>query len=97
MNDDWRSLPVDKLDLTVRTANALNYADIATIGQIFQQWTPRKFERLRNFGRMSWANLLSALRKAGVPEEEIDKWLILDSRICRRCKGTGKEKFAFYQ
>jgi len=66
-------MKIDDLVLTVRVANTLNNADITTVEQLLQS-SPRELIMSRNFGRKSWADLLLALRKAGIPEIEIQEW-----------------------
>lgn len=70
---DWNTLSIDDLVLPIRAICALNYLEIRTVNQLLK--TPlRKLIMVHNFGRKSWADLLEALRAAGIPEAQIRLW-----------------------
>ncbi len=56
---------VNDLPLSVRVANCLNNANLATVGQVLNYPSP-EFLRLRNFGRQSLAELESVLSEHGL-------------------------------
>jgi hypothetical protein len=72
-SQSWSSRPVDELELTWRSANTLTNLEITTVGQLLET-PPRKLLKRYQFGRKSFAEIVEALRKAGVPEGEIERW-----------------------
>lgn len=56
------SLPITELDLTVRTYNCMNNADVKTLGEIVSH-TKSELMRFRNFGKKSLEELEDIVRK----------------------------------
>ncbi len=73
------NMPVEQLDLSVRTMNCLRHAGITTVGEVFSKGE-RELMDLRNFGQKSWLELKERLEGLGLslaaeeePESEPEK------------------------
>jgi DNA-directed RNA polymerase subunit alpha len=58
-------LPVDKLDLSVRSANCLQSADIRYVGELVQKTEPEML-KTKNFGRKSLDEIKEKLHTMGL-------------------------------
>lgn len=70
--DEKYNMPVDQLDLSVRTMNCLRHAGITTVGELVSRGEKELMD-LRNFGQKSAQELKERLDMIGVsltPEEE---------------------------
>jgi DNA-directed RNA polymerase subunit alpha len=65
------NMPVEQLDLSVRTMNCLRHAGIATVGEILQTGR-RELMSLRNFGSKSLQELEEKLATTGLSLNELD-------------------------
>lgn len=63
--DDNLFLPVDKLDLSVRSANCLQSADIKYVGELVQKTEPEML-KTKNFGRKSLDEIEEKLHSMGL-------------------------------
>ena len=76
-DDDPRSIPLEDLELSVRSYNCLKRAGITTLGEIADK-TPEEMMKVRNLGRKSLEEVLAKLKEYGlslrdsdpVPEED---------------------------
>ena len=84
--DEKYNMPVEQLDLSVRTMNCLRRSGIATVGELISKG-PKELLKLRNFGQKSYLEIENRLEglglslgpkveqdieEAGTPEEESD-------------------------
>lgn len=63
--DEIYNMPVDQLDLSVRTMNCLRRADISTVGEIISKGE-KELLSLRNFGQKSKQEIEERLNELGV-------------------------------
>ncbi len=71
--DDRYNMPVEQLDLSVRTMNCLRRAGIATVGELVNKGE-KELLSLRNFGQKSMQEIEEHLKTLGLslaPDEEI--------------------------
>ena len=65
-------MPVEKLDLSVRTMNCLRRSGITSVGELINK-RPRDLLNLRNFGQKSFQEIQERLEVLGLslaPDEE---------------------------
>src|SRR2546428_11283427 len=84
--------PVDDLELSVRSANCLQNAEIKYIGQLVQK-SEQEMLKTKNFGRKSLSEIKEILREVGLslglkvegfpPRGELDR------RRAKRAQGAG--------
>lgn len=73
-NTDVRDIPIDELELSVRSYNCLRRAGIRTLGEIADK-TPEEMMKIRNLGRKSLEEVLAKLKEYGLSlrdSEEVD-------------------------
>ena len=81
--DEKYNMPVDQLELSVRTMNCLRRSGIATVGELVTK-KPRDLLKLRNFGQKSFQEIEERLAEMGLSlaqesepkkegEEEVDR------------------------
>ena len=84
--DEKYNMPVEQLDLSVRTMNCLRRSNIATVGELIGKGT-KELLKLRNFGQKSFQEIEDRLTNIGlslnpksddvipeeVPEEEVEE------------------------
>ena len=73
--DEQYNMPVERLDLSVRTMNCLRRDGIATVGELVSK-KPKELIRLRNFGQKSFREIEERLKEIGlslVPQVEAEK------------------------
>ena len=63
--DEKYNMPVDQLDLSVRTMNCLRRSTIATVGELIGKG-PKELLRLRNFGQKSYQEIEEKLVSLGL-------------------------------
>jgi DNA-directed RNA polymerase subunit alpha len=63
--DEKYNMPVDQLDLSVRTMNCLRRSNIATVGELIAKG-PRELLKLRNFGQKSYQEIENRLEAIGL-------------------------------
>lgn len=63
---DWRSLPIERLSLSMRAYNVLRRSGLVTIGQVMEK-SEEELLALRNFGRASYDELREKLDEMGMP------------------------------
>jgi DNA-directed RNA polymerase subunit alpha len=63
--DEKYNMPVDQLDLSVRTMNCLRRSSIATVGELIAKG-PKELLRLRNFGQKSFQEIENRLTTIGL-------------------------------
>ena len=63
--DDKYNMPVDQLDLSVRTMNCLRRSNIATVGELIGKGT-KELLKLRNFGQKSYQEIEDRLTSIGL-------------------------------
>lgn len=71
--DEKYNMPVDQLDLSVRTMNCLRRSNIATVGELIAKG-PRELLKLRNFGQKSYQEIEDKLTSIGLslnPKAEV--------------------------
>ena len=71
--DEKYNMPVDQLDLSVRTMNCLRRSGITTVGELISK-KPKELLRLRNFGQKSFHEIEERLKEMGlslVPQVEL--------------------------
>ncbi|MBI4266832.1 MAG: DNA-directed RNA polymerase subunit alpha [Chloroflexi bacterium] len=71
--DEKFNMPVEQLDLSVRTMNCLRRSGITTVGEIIAKG-PRELMKLRNFGQKSFLEIESRLASLGLafgPQPEL--------------------------
>jgi DNA-directed RNA polymerase subunit alpha len=95
-SDDLRALyenlnrPVEELELSVRSANCLQNANIKLIGQLVQR-TEAEMLKTKNFGRKSLKEIKEILTSMGLSlGMKIDNWV--DPTRAGLSKGEGEEK-----
>lgn len=64
-SQDALSLPVDKLELSIRSENILRNAEITTVGQLIQK-TPEEMLEMKNMGRKSLNEMRTMLAEMGL-------------------------------
>ena len=62
------NMPVEQLDLSVRTLNCLRRGNITTVGELLEK-TPQELMALKNFGSKSMAEVQSRLYALGLPSK----------------------------
>ncbi len=67
--DAWDDLPIEALDLNIRTYNALRRANIRTIGQLLSM-PSAAFEQVPHWGERNYKALRAALIEHGIPLPE---------------------------
>jgi DNA-directed RNA polymerase subunit alpha len=90
--DEKYNMPVDQLDLSVRTMNCLRRSSIATVGELIAKG-PKELLKLRNFGQKSYQEIEDRLSTIGLslnpkteePAEEVEE---------TKPKAKGKKKSA---
>jgi len=73
--DEKYNLPVEQLDLSVRTMNCLRRSGIATVGELIGK-KPKELLQLRNFGQKSFREIEDRLKEMGLslaPQAELKK------------------------
>ena len=78
--DEKYNMPVEQLDLSVRTMNCLRRSNIATVGELIGKG-PKELLKLRNFGQKSYLEIEDRLAAIGLslnpkteePAEEADE------------------------
>jgi DNA-directed RNA polymerase subunit alpha len=63
--DEKYNMPVDQLDLSVRTMNCLRRSNIATVGELIGKGT-KELLKLRNFGQKSYQEIEDRLASIGL-------------------------------
>ncbi len=63
--DEKYNMPVEHLDLSVRTMNCLRRSGIATVGELISK-KPKELLRLRNFGQKSFHEIEEQLKEMGL-------------------------------
>ena len=64
--DEKYNMPVEQLNLSVRTMNCLRHADITTVGEIISRGE-KELLALRNFGQKSKQEIEERLKQLGLP------------------------------
>jgi DNA-directed RNA polymerase subunit alpha len=73
--DEKYNMPVEQLDLSVRTMNCLRRGGIATVGELIGK-KAKELLQLRNFGQKSFQEIEERLKKMGLslaPQVELKK------------------------
>ncbi len=73
--DEKYNMPVEQLDLSVRTMNCLRRSNITTVGELIGKG-PKELLKLRNFGQKSYQEIENRLASIGLsltPKVEPDK------------------------
>jgi DNA-directed RNA polymerase subunit alpha len=65
VQDERFNMPIEELDLSVRTLNALRRADITTLGELLNK-EERDLLSLRNFGQKSNQEIIDKLESMGL-------------------------------
>ncbi|HXG42737.1 MAG TPA: DNA-directed RNA polymerase subunit alpha [Dehalococcoidia bacterium] len=65
VSEDQYNMPIDDLDLSMRTYNCLRRSGITTVGQVLER-TEEELLSLRNFGRKSYEELRQRLAELGI-------------------------------
>ncbi len=74
-------MPVDELELSVRSANCLRAANIKSIGDLVQK-SESEMLKYRNFGRKSLSELADILHEMGLHfGMEIEPYLVIDEQL----------------
>jgi DNA-directed RNA polymerase subunit alpha len=63
--DEKYNMPVEQLDLSVRTMNCLRRSNIATVGELIGKG-PKELLKLRNFGQKSYQEIEDRLAAIGL-------------------------------
>jgi DNA-directed RNA polymerase subunit alpha len=63
--DEKYNMPVEQLDLSVRTMNCLRRSNIATVGELIAKG-PKELLKLRNFGQKSYQEIEDRLEAIGL-------------------------------
>jgi len=63
--DEQYNMPVEHLDLSVRTMNCLRRSSIATVGELISK-KPKELLKLRNFGQKSFLEIEEKLKEMGL-------------------------------
>jgi len=63
--DEKYNMPVDQLDLSVRTMNCLRRSGLATVGELISK-KPKDLLQLRNFGQKSFREIEERLQEMGL-------------------------------
>ena len=63
--DEKYNMPVEQLDLSVRTMNCLRRSNITTVGELIAKG-PKELMKLRNFGQKSYQEIEDRLRTIGL-------------------------------
>jgi len=77
--DEKYNMPVEQLDLSVRTMNCLRRSNITTVGELIAKG-PKELLKLRNFGQKSYQEIEDRLSSIGLSlnpkteEEEEGEW-----------------------
>ena len=73
--DEKYNMPVEQLDLSVRTMNCLRRSGIATVGELIGK-KPKELLQLRNFGQKSFREIEDRLKEMGLslaPQVDLKK------------------------
>ena len=73
--DEKYNMPIDQLDLSVRTMNCLRRSGIATVGELIAKG-PKELLKLRNFGQKSHLEIEERLSTMGlslIPQTETEE------------------------
>ncbi len=65
ISEEQYNMPIDDLDLSMRTYNCLRRSGITTVGQVLER-TEEELLALRNFGRKSYEELRQKLAELGI-------------------------------
>ena len=93
--DEKYNMPVEQLDLSVRTMNCLRRSNIATVGELIGKGT-KELLKLRNFGQKSYQEIEDRLSAIGLslnPKTE-EKGEEEEAEEEEKPKGRGKKKKA---
>ena len=88
--DEKYNMPVEQLDLSVRTMNCLRRSNITTVGELIGKG-PKELLKLRNFGQKSYQEIEDRLASIGLslnPKVETDTEEAEESQS--EAKGEGK-------
>jgi DNA-directed RNA polymerase subunit alpha len=91
--DEKYNMPVDQLDLSVRTMNCLRRSNIATVGELIAKG-PKELLKLRNFGQKSYLEIEDRLSTIGLslaPKSEEEP---VEEAEEEKPKAKGKKKSA---
>jgi len=73
--DEKYNMPVEQLDLSVRTMNCLRRSNITTVGELIAKG-PKELMKLRNFGQKSYLEIEDRLKTIGLslnPKSETEE------------------------
>jgi DNA-directed RNA polymerase subunit alpha len=88
--DEKYNMPVEQLDLSVRTMNCLRRSNIATVGELIGKGT-KELLKLRNFGQKSFQEIEDRLANIGLslnPQDEEDMENMEDGEDIEDEEGT---------
>lgn len=95
--DEKYNMPVDQLDLSVRTMNCLRRSNIATVGELIAKG-PKELLKLRNFGQKSYQEIEDRLSTMGLSlapkSDELIEELAAEPEEEETPKAKGKKKSA---
>jgi DNA-directed RNA polymerase subunit alpha len=91
--DEKYNMPVDQLDLSVRTMNCLRRSNIATVGELIAKG-PRELLKLRNFGQKSYQEIEDKLSSIGLSLNPKAEAIVEEEEEEVKPKAKGKKKKA---
>ncbi len=91
--DEKYNMPVDQLDLSVRTMNCLRRSNIATVGELIAKG-PKELLKLRNFGQKSYQEIEDKLSSMGLSLNPKAESTTEEEEEEEKPKAKGKKKKA---
>jgi DNA-directed RNA polymerase subunit alpha len=91
--DEKYNMPVDQLDLSVRTMNCLRRSNIATVGELIAKG-PKELLKLRNFGQKSYQEIEDRLASIGLSLTQKVEEQVEEEAEEEKPKAKGKKKSA---
>jgi DNA-directed RNA polymerase subunit alpha len=92
--DEKYNLPVEQLDLSVRTMNCLRRSGITSVGELVSK-KPKELLKLRNFGQKSYEEIVEKLKVidlALAPDDEVKETRKSKAKAAKPEEGTEEEK-----
>lgn len=89
--DEKYNMPVEQLDLSVRTMNCLRRSNITTVGELIAKG-PKELLKLRNFGQKSYLEIEDRLSKIGLSLTPKTEETVEEKQEETKPKTRGKKK-----
>ncbi len=92
--DEKYNLPVEQLDLSVRTMNCLRRSGITSVGELVSK-KPKELLKLRNFGQKSYEEIVEKLKSLDLtlaPDDEVKEAKKGKAKAAKSEEGIGEEE-----